>query len=37
MMKAADTFETSVNFYEITRRNNPAIFIVPAVGAWNLT
>jgi hypothetical protein len=33
MMEASSTSETSVNFYQTTRRNNPeeAIFILAAV------
>jgi hypothetical protein len=35
----ASTSETSVNFYQTTRRNNPgeAIFILAAVGTSDLT
>jgi hypothetical protein len=39
MMEAAKTFETLVNFYQATRRNNPeeAVFVLTVVRTSNLT
>jgi hypothetical protein len=39
MMEAVSTSETSVNFYQTTRRNIPedSIFVLAVVKTWNLT